>query len=213
MKLGLPATIQKALFTVISIFLAKIIASYGTDAIAAQKVGLQMESITYIVMDGINGAVGSFIGQNFGAKQFKRIFKGYRMSIVLGIIYALAASLVFIFFSEQLAQFFTHDIETVAHTASYLKIIGVSQIFMAMEIISMGAYSGIGLPRIPAIISIVFTSLRIPLALYLTPHLGLNGVWWSISISSVIKGILSIVLFRMIYIKRYKNVLYIEHRW
>ena len=162
MKLGLPATIQKLLFTLISIFLAKIIASYGTDAIAAQKVGLQMESITYIVMDGISGAVGSFIGQNFGAKQFKRILKGYRMSIVLGMLYALAASLVFIFFSEQIAQFFTRDIETVAQTSSYLKIIGVSQIFMAMEIISMGAYSGIGLPRIPAIISIVFTSLRIP---------------------------------------------------
>ena len=98
LKLGLPMSLQRVLFTVISILLAKIIVSYGTDAVAAQKIGLQMESITYIVMGSLGGAVSSFIGQNFGAKKFKRILKGYRMSLVLGCAYALMTSLIFIFF-------------------------------------------------------------------------------------------------------------------
>ena len=129
------------------------------------------------------------------------------MSLVLGCAYALMTSLIFIFFSEPLAQLFTRDIETVTMTSNYLIIIGLSQIFMAMEMITTGVYSGIGLPKVPAVISIVFTGFRIPLALLLTPILGLNGVWWSISISSFLKGILSIVLFQIIYMRRYQHAL------
>ena len=106
LKLGLPMSLQRVLFTVISILLAKIIASYGTDAVAAQKIGLQMESITYIVMGSLSGAVSSFIGQNFGAEKFKRILTGYRMSLVLGSAYALFTSLIFIFFSESVSTGF-----------------------------------------------------------------------------------------------------------
>ena len=119
--------------------------------------------------------------------------------------YALLTSFLLIVFSGQLAQLFTRDPETIAIASSYLKIIGLSQIFMAMEMIGNGVFSGIGLPKIPSIISIVFTSLRIPLALLLIPVIGLNGVWWSIAISSCIKGILSVVLFQRIYRRRYQH--------
>ncbi|MEH6944656.1 MATE family efflux transporter [Bacillus sp. JJ722] len=81
-KLGIPMSTQRVLFTVINIILAKFIASYGTDAVAAQKIGLQIESVTFIVMGSLNGAVSSFIGQNFGAKKFKRILKGYHVSLL-----------------------------------------------------------------------------------------------------------------------------------
>lgn len=204
-RLGLPMATQRVLFTAINIILAKIIASFGTDAIAAQKIGFQIESITFIVLAGLNGAVSSFIGQNFGAGKFKRISKGFGASMRVGIAYALLTSFLLIVFSGQLAQLFTRDPETVAIASSYLKIIGLSQIFMAMEMIGNGVFSGIGLPKIPSIISIVFTSLRIPLALVLIPIMGLNGVWCSIAISSCIKGILSVVLFQRIYRRRYQH--------
>lgn len=204
-KLGIPMSTQRVLFTVINIILAKFIASYGTDAVAAQKIGLQIESVTFIVMGGLNGAVSSFIGQNFGAKKHLRILKGYRVSLLLGISYAFLTSIIFFFLSEGLAQLFTNDAETIAITSSYLKIIGLSQIFMAMEIISNGVYTGIGLPKIPSAISIIFTLIRIPLALLLIPVIGLDGIWWSIAISSFIKGILSIGIFNVIYRRKYQH--------
>lgn len=204
-KLGIPMSTQRVLFTVINIILAKFIASYGTDAVAAQKIGLQIESVTFIVMGGLNGAVSSFIGQNFGAKKYLRILKGYRVSLLLGISYAFLTSIIFFFLSEGLAQLFTNDTETIAITSSYLKIIGLSQIFMAMEIICNGVYTGIGLPKIPSAISIVFTLMRIPLALLLIPVIGLDGIWWSIAISSFIKGMLSIGIFNVIYRRKYQH--------
>lgn len=204
-RLGIPMSTQRVLFTVINIILAKFIASYGTDAVAAQKIGLQIESVTFIVMGSLNSAVSSFIGQNFGAKEYFRILKGYRASLFLGISYALLTSVIFIFVSEELARLFTNDTETIAITSFYLKIIGLSQIFMAMEIICNGVYTGIGLPKIPSAISIVFTFIRIPLALYLIPIFGLNGIWWSIAISSFVKGILSIVILNVIFRRKYQH--------
>ena len=205
--LGIPMSIQRILFTVINIILAIMIASYGTDAVAAQKIGLQIESITFIVMGSLNGAVGSFIGQNFGAKQYKRILKGYRVSLLLGISYALITSIIFIFFSEELAGIFTRDPETIAITSAYLTIIGLSQIFMAIEIICMGAYTGIGMPKIPSTISVIFTLMRIPLAILLIPSLGLAGIWWSIAISSFVKGIVSVLIFNTIYRRKYQHAI------
>jgi len=71
----------------------------------------------------------------------------------------------------------------------YLRILGVSQLFMCLEITTEGSFAGLGKTLPPSIISIIFTSARIPLALLLAATaLGLNGIWWSISISSIIKG-------------------------
>ena len=205
MRLGLPMSLQRVLFTAINIILAKMIALYGTEAIAAQKIGLQIESITFIVMGALNGAVGSFIGQNYGAGHFKRIKNGYIVSMMLAISYALLVSFVFIVFAEQLPRIFTNDQNTIAISSSYLVIIGLSQIFMAMEMISNGVFSGMGLPKIPSIISIVFTTIRIPLAFLLMPVLGIEGIWWSITISSIIKGLIAVIIFQIIYRRRYKN--------
>ncbi|WP_042349409.1 MATE family efflux transporter [Bacillus massiliigorillae] len=204
-RLGLPMTTQRVLFTIINIILAKIIATYGTEAVAAQKIGLQIESVTFIVLGGLNGAVSSFIGQNYGARKFTRITTGYRMSMILGISYAVLTSIIFIFFAEQLAELFTHDHETVGMAITYLEIIGLSQIFMAMEMISNGVFTGIGLPKIPSIISIIFTALRIPMAIVFTHFIGINGVWWSIAISSLLKGVVAVIVFQIIYRRREQN--------
>ena len=62
---------------------------------------------------------------------------------------------------------------------------------MSVELTTAGAFSGFGRTLPPSVTSIVFTALRIPMALVLTKTaLGLNGIWWSITISSIFKGVL-----------------------
>ena len=68
-KLGLPITMQRVIFTLISIMVAKIVSDFGSTAIAVQKVGVQIESISYITIGGLQGAIAAFMGQNFGAKR------------------------------------------------------------------------------------------------------------------------------------------------
>lgn len=193
-KLGSPMAFQRILFTVINIMLAKIIAMFGSDAIAAQKIGVQIESVAYMVIGGLNSAVASFTGQNLGAGKYERIKKGYRSSLFIGITYALFIQAVFLFLNKYIINLFITDSATVEIAAAYLRAVAFSQVFSAVEMISNGLFTGIGKPNIPAAISIIFTSLRIPIALILIKPFGINGIWMSISITSIFKGIFSYMI-------------------
>ncbi len=207
LNLGLPIAVQRVLFTGFGILIAKIIAKWGPDAIAAQKIGLQIESIAYMTAGGLYGAVASFIGQNYGAKKYDRISEGYKTAFFLAGIIGSATTVLFITLPKELISIFIRDPKTLEIGISYLKIIGLSQFFMCIEIISNASFSGIGKPKVPSIVSVIFTGMRIPIAYYLSQEsrMGINGVWVSIASTSILKGIILSSLFvknlRKIYIK------------
>ncbi|WP_288221531.1 MATE family efflux transporter [uncultured Clostridium sp.] len=204
--LGLPMSFQRILFTLVNILLARIIGSFGSEAIAAQKIGLQIESVVYMVVGGLNGAIAGFVGQNFGAKKYNRINKGYNTAVGIGVIYALIISILFIFTPSTLVRLFIREDATVIIASNYLRIIGYSQVFATIEMISNGVFTGFGVPKIPAIISIIFTILRIPLALILIKYFDVNGIWIGISISSVLKGTVAYLIYKFKIWKVYKDV-------
>ena len=84
----------------------------------------------------------------------------------------------------------------------YLVIIGFSEAFMCVELTTVGALSGLGRTRLCSIISIAFTSARIPLAILLGGIMGLNGIWWALSSTSIVKGIIFTSTFLWITRKR-----------
>ena len=89
-----------------------------------------------------------------------------------------------------------------ATAVGYLVIIGFSEAFMCVELTTVGALSGLGRTRLCSIISIAFTSARIPLAIILGGLIGLSGIWWALSITSIIKGIIFTCTFLWITRKR-----------
>lgn len=78
---------------------------------------------------------------------------------------------------------------------NYLRIVGLSQMFMMVEQTSIGAFSGLGRTLYPSIVSVTFTSARIPVAVLLSSVMGLSGIWWALSISSMVKGCILFVSF------------------
>lgn len=204
-KLGFPMAFQRILFTLVNIIIAKIIAIFGSDAIAAQNVGLQIESITFMVIGGLNGAISSFSGQNYGAKKLKRILEGYNTALKLGIIYSSIMAAMFLFIPKILVGIFITEEGTLLIAAGYLQIVAFSQVFSTVEMVSNGLFTGVGKPKIPAIISITFTILRIPMALLFVNYIGLNGIWVSVALSSIFKGITAYILYRTKIRKEYVN--------
>ena len=79
---------------------------------------------------------------------------------------------------------------------------------MCLEITTTGAFFGVGKTMIPSVISTIFTGLRVPAALILASSLalGVDGVWWSISLSSVVKGILLVIAFYFMVLKSFKKL-------
>ena len=83
-----------------------------------------------------------------------------------------------------------HITEEILLSARYLVIIGVGEMFMCVELLSVGAISGLGNTKLCSQISITLTALRIPLALLLcNSPLAVDGLFWALTISSILKGI------------------------
>ncbi|AXU80468.1 TPA: MATE family efflux transporter [Clostridioides difficile] len=196
-KLGLPIAIQSGMFTVFSMLLGVIVASWGPVAVAVQKVGSQIEAISWMTAEGLSVALGSFVGQNYGAKKYSRINKGCKIAITVSSVLGIITTLVLVFAGESIFSIFIDESEAIEKGAIYLKILGYSQFFMCLEIITTGAFKGLGRTYIPSIIITILTGARVPLAYFISrpEMLGLNGVWWSITLSSILKGILMISLF------------------
>ena len=86
---------------------------------------------------------------------------------------------------------FIHEPDVIAQGASYMRIISVCEMFMCVELMTVGAMSGLGKTMEASVITILLTAMRIPLAMILgNTALGLDGVWWALSVSSIMKGIL-----------------------
>ncbi|HAS74394.1 MAG TPA: MATE family efflux transporter [Clostridiales bacterium UBA8960] len=204
MRLGFPPALQSALFTMISMVIARIIASYGALPIAVQKVGSQIESITWMTALGFSVALGTFVGQNYGASKFSRVLKGYHTAMRVAFSLGLFNTLLLFFGAKWLFMIFIREPEAIQLGIDYLRILALSQLFMCVEITSSSAFNGIGRTEPAAITSIVFNLLRIPMALYFSQMtmLGLNGIWWSITISSVFKGVIVYIWFGRIIKKR-----------
>lgn len=187
-KLGLPVTIQRTLFTLIAIIIGKMLASFGSEGISAHRIGLQLESISFMTAGGFQGALAAFIGQNYGAKKYDRIKKGYFTGIGIISFGAFLMALVFYYKGDFLVSLFIEKEEVIKIGSSYMKIIAFSQIFMVWEISTVGAFNGLGKTLIPSVNSVLFTALRIPMAFFLMDLYGIDGIWLSITLSSIIKG-------------------------
>ena len=190
-KIGIPTAIQGMVYCGISMVLTRMVSGFGAEAVAVQRVGGQIESVSWNTADGFGTALNAFIGQNYGAGKMDRVKKGYKASLCSVGIWGIFITIIFVFQPKAIAEIFFHEPKAIMIAIGYLTIIGVSEAFMAVELMTVGALSGLGKTHLCSVISILFTSARIPLAIILGGALlGLEGIWWAFSVTSIVKGII-----------------------
>lgn len=194
---GFPPCVQVGIHASISIIITRILSTFGPVAIAVSNIGSQIESITWMTAEGFSSAISAFVGQNYGAGKIKRIKEGFikGIQIVGGI--GIFATILLIFGAEPLFTIFTPDDPlAIKEGIVYLRILGLSQFLMAIEIGTTGAFNGLGKTIYPTANGIILNLIRIPSALVLSKTaLALSGVWWAITISSNLKGLVLFILF------------------
>ncbi len=189
-KMGWPNALQSIFFCVISMVLTRIIAGFGDIAVATQRVGDQLETLTWNAADGFAAAISAFVAQNFGAMKMDRVRKGYRVALICVAVWGLFITVIFLAFPEQIVGLFFYQPEEISVAVRYLLIVGLSQAFMCIELMAVGAISGLGSTKVCSAISVFFTAIRIPMALLLSQtSLGLDGVWWTLTVTTVAKGL------------------------
>ena len=190
-RIGFPAAIQSMLYCGISMVLTRFVTAWGDTAVAVQRVGGQIESISWMTADGFGTAINAFVGQNYGAGNLKRVKKGYMTASAIVFIWGIFTTCLLIFGAAPIFSLFIHEPEVIPAGADYLRIIGFSEMFMCVELMTVGALSGMGKTMEASVITIILTTARIPLAVILGgTALGLNGIWWALTISSIVKGII-----------------------
>ena len=187
-KIGVPSAAQNLIYAGISMLLRRLVAGWGVSAVAVQRVGSQIESVSWMVGDGFSAAVNAFLGQNYGARRPDRVKKGYLCAVSMTALWGACTTALLFFGARPLFSLFIREEAVLAAGIDYLRIIGLCQLFMMVEQTSVGAFAGLGRTLYPSFVSITLTSARIPMAVFFSSFLGLNGVWVALSVSSTAKG-------------------------
>ena len=205
LKLGFPVAAMNIYFAFINMNLARIASIYGGHlGIMSQTTGGQIEGITWNSSSGFSTALGSFTAQNYAANKIKRAISAYRVTLILMGILGSITSFSFIMLGDNIFSLFVPEKEAYEAGGDYLFVLGISQLFMMLEITTQGMFNGFGRTSPPAIISIIFNTIRIPLAIFLGSRIGVTGVWWAITITSVFKGTILLIWY-LILKKRLSN--------
>lgn len=197
-KIGLPIGLLESFFSAIYIGLSRIISHFGTYPLAAIAAGHRLEGLPYFIVLGFSLAVATFVGQNMGNASPARAEKAVNLALKYGIGFLGIISIIYILWGRTILGFFVSDQIVINEAYNYLFAVSIFEFALALEVITQGAFIGAGNTKPPFFISIVGTALRIPCAYFLAIHLGLGvkWVWWVISISTLIKGLIMLFWFK-----------------
>jgi putative MATE family efflux protein len=205
-RLGAPIAAMNCLFAAINFYMARIASIHGGHlGVMSQTTGGQIESITWNTSQGFSTALSTFVAQNYTAGKKDRTVKAYRYTLITLLSLGIIVTALFLLFGKPIFSIFV--VEEAARIAGgeYLFIVAFCQLFMMLEITTLGMWNGYGRTLPPATVSIAFNLARIPLALWLAPQYGITGVWLAITFSAIIKGIISPAWWQIVYRKKIKK--------
>ena len=196
-KIGLPVATLNALFAFVNMFLGRTASTVGGHiGLMAMTTSGQIEAITWNTSQGFSTALSAFVAQNYAARKITRVMEALKSTLFMTLIFGILCSLLFIFFGNNIFAIFVPEKEAYEAGGLALRIDGYSQLFMMLEIVIQGIFYGMGRTIPPAIISISCNYLRIPMAfLFVSFGWGLSGIWWTICLTSILKGIIILIWF------------------
>jgi len=190
--IGLPISSQQLVFVMVYWFLIGFVHQFGESAGAAMGIGNRMESFSYLTCYGFSIAASTLVGQNLGAGKPDRAARCAWGAVASGVGLTLIFSALLVGMPGLITSVFTDDPQVRRVAIDYLIILGLSQSAMAVEIILEGAFSGSGNTIPPMAVMLPGSAARIPLAWYLAFHLdwGVNGIWWTLTITTGLKAVI-----------------------
>jgi putative MATE family efflux protein len=181
------------------IFLMRILADIGSEAIAGTTITIRIMMFAMMPAWGLSNAAATLVGQNLGAGNPERAEATIWKVGVYNMIYLIGISFLFFFFNEELVGIFTNDQTVIAIGAEWLQILSYSFFVYGWWMVSVQAFNGAGDTKTPTKINLVFFWLiQIPLSYFLAIHLGWeqSGVFWGVFVSETSVGIFTLWLFR-----------------
>ena len=180
------------------IFLMRILASIGSEAVAGATIAIRVMMFTMMPAWGMSNAAATLVGQNLGAQQPERAEASVWQIGWYNMGYLLAISVLFFLFPQAIVGFFSDNAKVVVVGAEWLRILSYALFVYGWWMVSVQAFNGAGDTATPTWINVVFFWLiQIPLAWLLALHLGWQetGVFWAVFVSETSVGLFTLWLF------------------
>lgn len=191
-SVGIPATLNLALPSLLISCLNIILSGYSQVYVLVLGVYYKLQTFLYLPANGIVQGMRPIIGYNFGAGEYARVRKIYRMALVLSACIMTAGTVLCWLIPGQLIGLFSTNTETIMAGSAALRIISMGFIVSAISVISCGALEGLGMGSPSLIISLLrYAILIIPAAFILSRLLGATGVWHAFWVSELITAIIA----------------------
>ncbi len=181
------------------IFIMRILADVGSEAVAGATITLRVMMFTMMPAHGMASAAATLVGQNLGASRPDRAESSVWRVGVYNMGYLILVSILFFFFNETLVGLFSEDPEVISIGGEWLRIISFSYFVYGWWMVSVSAFNGAGDTTTPTKINLIFFWLiQIPLAYWLSIRLNWahSGVFWAVFFSETAVGLFTLWLFR-----------------
>lgn len=167
-----------------------LVNSFGTVIMAAFTVAVKIDSFAYMPVQDFGNSFSTFIAQNYGAGESKRIKEGIKNAIKVSTLFCVFISGIVYIFAEKLMLIFVqpNEIEIIEEGIKYLRIEGVFYWGIGCLFLLYGFFRAIEKPGISLILTIVSLGTRVVLSYSLAgiPAIGVKGIWWSIPIGWIL---------------------------
>ena len=176
----------------------KIVSPLGTVSVAANSLAVTAESLCYMPGYGVASAATTLVGQSIGAREKEQARGFARLSVLLGALMMSAAAFIMYIFAPQMFAMLTPDGAVRELGVRVLRIEAFAEPFFACSIVAAGALRGAGDTLVPSVMNLLsMWGIRITMAAFLAPRIGLTGVWIAMCVELCMRGILFLVrLFR-----------------
>ncbi len=180
------------------IFVMRIIAEFGSQAVAGATIALRIMMFTMMPAWGMSNAVATLVGQNLGAQKPERAERSVWVTGFWNMLFLIGVAVVYFLYNKSLVGIFTDDAEVIAIGGKWLSIVSYSYFVYGWWMVATQAFNGAGDTATPTKINLVFFWLiQIPLAYTVAKIFGLGhtGVFWAIFASETSVGIFTLWLF------------------
>ncbi len=198
-KVAIGGAGQYLLTTISWILVIRIIAVFGSDALAGYTVAMRVIMFTILPSWGLSMAASTLVGQNLGAGKADRAEQSAWKAAYYNMLFLASVSVVAFFVAPPVISIFSDNPDVILNGVLALRIICAGYIFYAYEMVLGQSFNGAGDTYTPTLLNfIAFVLIQVPLAYVLAISAGLGpmGVYISIALSSAILAIMAIVVFR-----------------
>jgi putative MATE family efflux protein len=207
LKIGLPTSVQQCSLSLGLLALLGVVNVFGTDTLTAYGAAGKIDSFITQFIIALSSAMAAFCGQNIGAGDMLRIRQGVRFAMLINVCFSVAVYLTVCLFGHEVMRAFSIDETVVVIGYDYLLIVGAVFFFHGAMNVMNGAMRGAGDTFFAMVTGfVIFWLIRIPLAWFLSEHMGSRGIWMAIAISITVGFIATYVYYKSGRWKRKKIV-------